>query len=70
MSEKDRVLAWTKDVAVSTADETPKPTSQPPHREARHMEREPPRVVVNQIVATPAVVSTFRSHSSLLWTKP
>ena len=58
MSEKDRVLAWTKDVAVSTADETPKSTSRPPCREARHTEREPPRVIVNQIVATPAVVVT------------
>ena len=57
-SEKDRVLAWTKDVAASTADETPKPTSQASHPEARHMYREPPRVVVNQTVTTPAVVVT------------
>lgn len=55
-SEKDRVLAWTKDVAASTADEAPKPTSQAPHPEVRQVDREPPRVVVNQIVTTPAVV--------------
>ena len=58
VSEKDRVLAWTKDVAASTADEAPKSTSQAPHPEARHGERESPRVVVNQIIATPAVVVT------------
>lgn len=57
-SEKDRVLAWTKDVADSTADKAPRVTSQAPHSEARHVEREPPRVVVNQIVTTPAVVVT------------
>ena len=57
-SEKDRVLAWTMDVAASTANEAPKPTSQAPHPEARHVDREPPRVVVNQIVTTPAVVVT------------
>lgn len=57
-SEKDRVLAWTKDVAASTAGEAPKPISQAPHPEARRVEREPPRVVVNQVVTTPAVVVT------------
>lgn len=57
-SEKDRVLAWTKNVAASTADEAPKPTSQTPHPEAPHVDRGSPRVVVNQIVTTPAVVVT------------
>ena len=57
-SDKDRVLAWTKDVAASTAIEAPKPTSQAPHPEARRVEQEPARVVVNQIVTTPAVVVT------------
>lgn len=58
MSEKDRVLAWTKDVAASTADEAPESTTQASHPETRHVKREPPRVVVNQIVTTPAVVVT------------
>lgn len=58
ISGKDRVLAWTKDVADRTADEAPKVAAQAPQSEARHLEREPPRVVVNQIVTTPAVVVT------------
>ena len=57
-SEKDRVLAWTKDVADSTADKAPRVTAQAPHSEARHVVRESPRVVINQIVTTPAVVVT------------
>lgn len=58
VSEKDRVLAWTKDVADSTADEASRLTARASHLEARHVEREPHGVVVNQIVTTPAVVVT------------
>ncbi len=58
ISEKDRVLAWTKDVAESTAKEAPYLTSQRRTPEARHIEREPPKVIVNQIVTTPAVIVT------------
>lgn len=58
ISEKDRVLAWTKDVADSIADEAPRSTVQAPHSKARHAEREPPKVVVNQIMTSPAVVVT------------
>ena len=69
VSEKDRVLAWTKDVARSMANEAPPPTSQGPHPEARYIKREPrpearykeresPKVIVNQIVTTPAVIVT------------
>lgn len=58
ISEKDRVLAWTKDVAASTASEAPKPTSFAPHPEARRVDKEPARVVVNQFLTTPAVVVT------------
>lgn len=58
ISEKDRVLAWTQDVADSTAKEASKPTSHAPHSEARHVEQEPPTVVINQVVTTPAVVIT------------
>ena len=58
ISENDRVLAWTKDVAESTAKEAPPPMSQARRSEARHVEREPPRVTVNQVITTPAVVVT------------
>ena len=69
ISEKDRVLAWTKDVAKSIADEASHPTSQAPRPEARYterepqfearyIEREPPKVIVNQVVTTPAVIIT------------
>ena len=58
VSDNDRVLAWTKDVAKSTAGQVPHPTSQAPQSESPHVEREPPRVIVNQIITTPAVVVT------------
>ena len=58
ISEKDRVLAWTKDVADSIADEASRSTYKAQQRETRHVERESPKVVVNQIVTTPAVVVT------------
>lgn len=58
ISEKDRVLAWQKDVAESTAIEAPHPTSRTPHPGSRRVEREPPRVIVNQIITTPAVFVT------------
>lgn len=58
ISDKDRVLAWTKDVAKSTANEAPHPAPQPPQLEARCVERQPPRVIVNQVITTPAVVVT------------
>ena len=65
ISENDRVLAWTKDVADSTANEASKSTSQAPYPEARHVEREPPRVVINQVITTPAVViSRVRPQST------
>ena len=57
-SENDRVLAWTKDVAKSTAVEPPHPTSQASEPEVRYVEREPPKVIVNQVITTPAVVVT------------
>ena len=65
-TEKDRILAWSKDVADSTAKEARDPRAQSPpsrprpleHEPARVVEQEPPRVVVNQIVQTPAVVVT------------
>ena len=64
-SERDRVLAWTKDVAKSTAKEAERSTAQAPHSTAQHIEREPPRLVVDQIVTTPAVVVTrVRSEST------
>ena len=55
VSEKDRVLAWTEDVAKSTAIEAPPWTSQAPQPEVRY---EPPRVTVNQIVTIPPVIVT------------
>ena len=58
ISDKDRVLAWTKDVVKSTANGAPHPAPQPPQLEARYVEREPPRVIVNQVITTPAVVVT------------
>ena len=59
ISEKDRVLAWTKDVAKSTANEAPHPAPQPPQHEARYVEREPSSVIVNPVITTtPAVVIT------------
>ena len=58
VSEKDRVLAWTKDVAKSTAIEAPPRTSQAPQPEVRYEEHEPPRVTVNQIVTVPPVIVT------------
>ncbi len=58
ISEKDRVLAWTKDVAESTAEEAPYLMSQTRTSEARHVETKPPQVIVNQIVTTPAVIVT------------
>ena len=61
-SENDRVLAWTKDVAKSTAIEAPHSMSQAATTEAHYVEREPPRVIVNQIVTTPAVVVTRESR--------
>lgn len=65
-TEDDRILAWSKDVADSTAKEARDPRAQSPHSKprrleqepARAVEQEPPRVVVNQIVQTPAVVVT------------
>ena len=70
-TEKDRILAWSKDVADSTAEEARKPRAQSPHSKPRRLEQEPaveqpvqvveqepPRVIVNQIVRTPAVVVT------------
>lgn len=56
ISDKDRVLAWTKDVAKSTANEAPHPA--PQLEASRCVEREPPRVIVNQVITTPAVVVT------------
>ena len=64
-SENDRVLAWTKDVAESTAIEPPRPMSQARRPEARHVEREPPRVIVNQLITTPAVVVTRTRPDSI-----
>lgn len=58
VSENDRVLAWTKDVAKSTAIETPPRTFQAPQPELRYVEQEPPRVTVNQIVTIPPVFVT------------
>ena len=58
ISEKDRVLEWTKDVARSTATEALHATPQAPQSQARHVEREPPKVIVNQIITTPAVIVT------------
>ena len=58
VSEKDRVLAWTKDVAKSTAIEAPPRTSQAPHPEVRYVEQEPATVTVNQIVTIPPVIVT------------
>ena len=58
VSEKDRVLAWTKDVAKSTAIEAPPQTSQAPQAEVRYVEKEPPRVIINQIVTVPPVIVT------------
>ena len=58
VSEKDRILAWTKDVAKSTAIEAPPGTSQAPQPEVRYVEQEPPRVIVNQIVTIPPVTVT------------
>ena len=62
-TEDDRILAWSKDVADSTAKEaraqSPKSKARRLEQEpARVVEQEPPRVVVNQIVQTPAVVVT------------
>ena len=60
ISDKDRVLAWSRDVAESTANIVLNPTSQARQPEIRHVEREPPRMIVNQIITTPppAVVVT------------
>ena len=58
VSGKDRVLAWTKDVAKSTAIEVPPRTSQAPQPEVRYVEQEPLRVTVNQIVTIPPVIVT------------
>ena len=57
-SENDRVLAWTKDVAESIANEASRPIPQERRPEAPQVEREPPRVIVNQVITTPAVVVT------------
>ena len=65
-TEKDRILAWSKDVAYSTAKEARDPRAQSPHSKPRRLEQEhtqvveqeTPRVIVNQIVQTPAVVVT------------
>ena len=64
LSEKERVLAWTKDVAASTAKEAPDATSLASQPKPRHIERESPRVIVNQIVTTPAVVVTRTRQES------
>lgn len=64
LSENERVLAWTKDVAASTAKEAPYATSRESQPEPRHVEREPPRVIVNQIITTPAVVITRTRQES------
>ena len=58
VSEKDRVLAWTKDVAKKTAIEAPPRMSQVPQPEVHYVEQEPPRVTVNQIVMIPPVIVT------------
>lgn len=50
---KNRVLAWQKDVAKSTADET-----QSTVEHVSHTQQDTPRIVVNQIITTPAVVVT------------
>ena len=58
VSEKDRVLAWTKDVAKSIAIEAPPRTSQAPQPEVRYVEKESPKVTINQIVTVPPVIVT------------
>lgn len=66
ISENDRVLAWTKDVADSTANEASRSTTQVSRSKVQHVEREHPRVVVNQVVATPAVVVTHVRPESMM----